>query len=172
MRDLEPQHNDLGQPIGFAVPGWTARDWPSDEPMTGRFCMLEALDPDHHAGPLHAANRRDKEGRIWTYLPYGPFESLADYRLWVDKVASGEDPKFHAIIDLVSQKPVGVASYLRIAPGAGSIEVGHINFSPALQRTRAASEAMFLLMQWAFATGLMQFGVFRSRQPAIKAGNP
>lgn len=151
MSDSQQQRrNELDQPIGFDVPGWVARDWPSEEPMAGRLCMLEALDPVHHAGPLHAANRRDTVGRIWTYLPYGPFESLAAYRLWVDKVANGEDPQFHAIVDLASEQAVGVASYLRIDPAVGSIEVGHINFSPALQRTPAATEAMYLMMRRVF----------------------
>ena len=144
------EHNALGQPIGFPVPDWEPRPWPSREPMAGRLCMLEPLDPDHHAGQLHAANRRDKSGRIWTYLPYGPFESLAAYRLWADRVAASEDPLFHAIVDLETGKAVGVASYLRIDPAVGCIEVGHINFSPALQGTTAATEAMYLMMRRVF----------------------
>jgi RimJ/RimL family protein N-acetyltransferase len=60
------------------------------------------------------------------------------------------DPTFYAIVDTASGSPVGVASYLRIAPDMGSIEVGHLSYSPALQRTAAATEAMYLMMRRAF----------------------
>ncbi len=72
-------------------------------------------------------------------------------------MSAGDDPFFYAIRNLESGHWQGVASYLRIAPEAGSIEVGHINFSPALQRSRAATEAMFLMMQWAFEAGYRRY---------------
>jgi RimJ/RimL family protein N-acetyltransferase len=114
--------------------------------MVGRHARLEPLDPDRHAADLHAANLTDKENRIWTYLAYGPFATLEDYRAWMKSTALGEDPLFHAIVDLATGRAAGVASYLRIDPPVGVIEVGHINYSPLLQRTRAATEAMFLMM--------------------------
>ena len=143
--------NALGQPIGFPVPGWTPRPWPPDEPLAGRFCMLERLDPSRHAAALHAANAEDHEGRNWTYLPYGPFATAAEHRAWAEKAAAGEDPQFHAVIDNDSGEPVGVASLMRIDPAVGCIEVGHIHFSPRLQRRPAATEAMYLLMRRVFA---------------------
>ena len=72
--------NALGQPIGFPVPGWKAPPMPPREPMTGRLCRLEPIDPTRHAADLFAANALDGEGRNWTYLAYGPFERLEDYR--------------------------------------------------------------------------------------------
>jgi RimJ/RimL family protein N-acetyltransferase len=140
--------NHLAQPIGFPVPDWQARPRPPRTAMVGRFCRLEPLDPDRHAGSLFEANRQDKEGRNWTYLPYGPFERFDDYRAWVELVCRGDDPFFHAII--VDGRPVGVASYMRIEPAVGVIEVGHINYSPRLQRTPAATEAMYLMMRRVF----------------------
>jgi RimJ/RimL family protein N-acetyltransferase len=137
--------NALGQPIGFPVPGWSARPRPPRRPMVGRHARLEPLDADRHAADLHAANLTDTENRIWTYLAYGPFATLEDYRAWMKTTALGEDPLFHAIIDLATGRAVGVASYLRIDPPVGVIEVGHINYSPLLQRTRTATEAMFLM---------------------------
>jgi RimJ/RimL family protein N-acetyltransferase len=121
--------------------------------MVGRFCRLEALDPDRHGNDLHAANTLDDVGRHWTYLPYGPFESLDDYRAWMDNACRGDDPLFHAIVDAASGKAVGVASYLRIVPASGTIEIGHLHFSPLLQRRPAATEAIYLMLQRAFQLG-------------------
>ncbi|MDP5347459.1 MAG: GNAT family N-acetyltransferase, partial [Paracoccaceae bacterium] len=97
---------------------------------------------------LYAAYAADAEGRIWTYLPKGPFADLAAYWAWVDETCLTDDPMFHTI--LVEGQPLGVASLMRIDPAHGVIEVGHINFAPALSRTRAATEAMFLMMSRAF----------------------
>lgn len=142
--------NALGQPIGEPVPGWSPRPRPGREPIEGRWCRIEPLDPAHHAGALFEANAADREGRMWTYMAYGPFERFADYRAWVEAMAALEDPLFHAILERRSGKAVGVAAYLRIEPAVGVIEVGHIAYSPALQRTPAATEAMYLLMRRAF----------------------
>ncbi|MGD1879117.1 MAG: GNAT family N-acetyltransferase [Kiloniellaceae bacterium] len=148
--DHEALGNDLGQPIGLPMPNWTPRPAPPRTAMDGRFCRVEPLDPDRHAEDLFAAFSADGEDRIWTYLPYGPFAALADLRAWMEKTCRGADPLFHAIVDRVSGKALGVASYLRIEPAVGVIEVGHINFSPALQKTPAATEAMYLMMARAF----------------------
>src|SRR5262249_37887021 len=134
--------NVLGQPIDFTVAGWKAPPRPPREPMTGRTCRVEPLDPVRHGAQLHAANLLDTAHRNWTYLPYGPFATFDDYSVWLNGVAAGTDPMFHAIVDLATGDAVGVASYLRIDPAAGSIEVGHINYSPRLQRRIAATEAM------------------------------
>ena len=149
--------NSLGQPIGFPVPNWTAPQRPPREPMVGRYCRVEPLDIEHHAADLFAANSTDSEGRIWTYLPYGPFDTLQSYTDWMHQSCFSDDPFFHAIIDAATDKAVGVASYLRITPTAGSIEVGHINYSPLLQRTPAATEAMYLMMKRAFEMGYRRY---------------
>lgn len=142
--------NSLGQPIGFALPGWMTRPRPPREPMEGRYCRVEAIDPDRHALQLHRAYAADREGRLWTYLAYGPFGDLDEYRGWMRANCLGDDPFFHAIVDRVSGEAAGVASYLRIDPANGVIEVGHINYAPTLQRTPAATEAMFLMMRRVF----------------------
>ena len=149
--------NPLGQPIGFPLPDWTPPIAPPRSPMEGRYCRLEPLDPEVHAAELHAANREDAEGRIWTYLGVGPFARLEDYRAWIEQSCLGDDPLFFAVRDLATGRAAGVASYLRIAPDSGSIEVGHINFAPALQRTRAATEAMYLMMANVFALGYRRY---------------
>lgn len=149
--------NPLGQPVGFPLPNWKPPELPSREPMEGRFCRVELLDPSRHAAALHAANARDVDGRMWTYLPYGPFATLDSYHVWAMDVCKRPDPMFYAIVDKTTDRAVGVASYLRIDPAAGSIEVGHINYSPLLQRTPAGTEAMFLMMERAFALGYRRY---------------
>lgn len=149
--------NSLGQPIGDALAGWQAPPRPTVTALDGTFARLERLDPRRHAAALHAANALDTEGRNWTYLPVGPFEALEPYAQWLSEVAPKDDPYFFTVIDRASDRPVGVASYLRIDPAAGSIEVGHINFSPLAQRTSLASEAMFLMMRHAFSLGYRRY---------------
>jgi RimJ/RimL family protein N-acetyltransferase len=149
--------NQLGQPVGPLVPNWKAPPLPVREPMRGRFCRLEPLAPAAHAASLHEANQADGSGRSWTYLPYGPFGTVEEYRAWAEEMSRSNDPLFHAIIDLGSGQAVGVASYLRIEPRNGSIEVGHINYSARLQRTPAATEAMFLMMERAFDLGYRRY---------------
>ena len=149
--------NELGQPIGFAVPEWEFPKRPRGEPLEGRFCRLEKLDSERHADSLYAANARDDEGRLWTYLPYGPFERVEEYRAWINTWCGRGDPMFYAIIDKPTSRAVGVASYLRIAPEKGSIEVGHINYSPLLQRSKSGTEAMYLMMARAFDLGYRRY---------------
>lgn len=149
--------NSLGQPVGPLVSHWTTSELPSRDTMEGVFCRLEALDPDRHGRELYEANSLDVDGRSWTYLPYGPFEGFDEYLGWLIESAAKTDPLFFAIIDNSSGKAVGVASYLRIDPRQGSIEVGHLNFSPLLQQTPAATEAMFLMMDRAFGLGYRRY---------------
>lgn len=149
--------NDLGQPIGEALDGWQAPPRPTATVLDGTWARLERLDPARHAGVLYAANALDTEGRNWTYLGVGPFATFEAYDAWLRSVAPGADPYFFAIVDRASGEPVGVASYLRIEPHAGAIEVGHINFSPRAQRTAVATDAMFLMMRHAFALGYRRY---------------
>ena len=139
--------NDSGQPIGAPLVGWTARPHPPRTPMTGRFCHVEPIDIERHAADLYAGNT---DPSCWTYLFYGPFGDFDSYRRWLVEMAVLNDPLFYAIVDNRSGKAVGVAAYMRIDPANGVIEVGHLNFSPVLQRTAAATEAMYLMMRRAF----------------------
>lgn len=149
--------NHLNQPVGLPVPEWKPARPPGRETLEGRFCRLEPLDPGRHADGLHAANSLDAEGRNWTYLPYGPFDTPDGYRAWMEETCRGGDPLFYAVVGPAADGATGVASYLRIDPANGSIEVGHINYSPLLQRTPAATEAMYLLMKRAFELGYRRY---------------
>jgi RimJ/RimL family protein N-acetyltransferase len=149
--------NHLGQPVGVPLPGWAPPPAPAREPMVGRYCRLEPLDPDRHAAALFAAHSADADGRSWTYLAYGPFESLESYTAWMKASCLGDDPLFFAVIDSATERPVGVASYLRITPASGTVEVGHLHYSPGLKRSRVSTEAMHLMMERAFAQGYRRY---------------
>ena len=149
--------NNLGQPIGFAVPDWKPPQPPARAAMEGQYCRLEPLDAKAHAEALHAANVLNTDGGMWTYMAYGPFATLEIYRKWAEGVSHGNDPLFFAIVDRATGNPVGVASYLRIDPANGCIEVGHLAYSPLLQRKPAASEAMYLMMEQAFRLGYRRY---------------
>ncbi|MEZ5290073.1 MAG: GNAT family protein [Vicinamibacterales bacterium] len=149
--------NPLGQPIGEPVDGWTPRPRPDISSLDGRVARLERLDPDRHARALFDANALEGTGANWTYLPVGPFESFEPYDAWLRAMAPGEDPYFLAIVDRNDGRPVGVASFLRIDPAAGVIEVGHINLSPLAQRRPVATEAMALMMRYAFSLGYRRY---------------
>ena len=142
--------NHLGQPVGFPMPDWSPRQLPPRTPIVGRFCTVVPLDPERHAAQLFAAYAEDVEGRLWTYLPWGPFVTLDDYRRWVETTCRIADPFFHAIIDKASGQAVGAAAFLRMEPNSGVIEVGGITYSPRLQRQPAGTEAMYLMMRRAF----------------------
>jgi RimJ/RimL family protein N-acetyltransferase len=152
-----PLRNALGQPVGAPLPDWKPRPRPPRTSMEGRFCRVEPLDPDRHGADLYAANSLDKDGRNFTYLSGGPFATREAYFEWLNGFCRGDDPLFHAIVDLAGGKPVGVASFMRIDPANGVIEVGHINYSPLLQRKPAATEAMVLMMRRAFELGYRRY---------------
>lgn len=150
MHTHNTQHyNQLGQAIGFPVQ-WQAKPAPSFPSLQGQYCRLEPLALEH-ASALYAAFTADQTQSIWTYLPYGPFTDLISFTAWLNQQVGRKDPFFYSILDQTDQA-LGVASYLRIDPANGVIEVGHINFSPALQKTRAATETMYLMMCHAFET--------------------
>jgi RimJ/RimL family protein N-acetyltransferase len=141
--------------FGEIVEGWTPPERPGPDGFLGRYVELERLNGAKHAEALHRANR--VSDAIWNFLPYGPFGRGEDYLAWVEEMAAKTDPFFYAIRDRETGQWGGVASYLRITPEMGTIEVGHINFSPALQRTRAATEAMFHMMHWVFEAGYRRY---------------
>ena len=138
------------RPLGPPLPRWTPRPRPGRDALSGPCCRLEPLSADAHSQDLWQANAADTDGRMWDYMSCGPFADFAEYRTWLAGAAAGDDPLFFAIIDQASGKALGVASYLRIDPANGVIEVGNIAYSPALQGTMLATEAMHLMMAHAF----------------------
>jgi RimJ/RimL family protein N-acetyltransferase len=149
--------NTLGQPVGPPLPAWSPPPRPNRETIRGNYCRLEPLSAERHAADLFAANSLDADGSGWTYLAIGPFTTLEDYRRWVEQVETSDDPLFFAIVDLETGEAVGVATYMRIDQMNGAIEVGNIRYSPKLQQTIAATEAMYLMMKHAFVLGYRRY---------------
>ena len=147
--------NEFGQPIGPAVPDWTPPARPERTTMQGAYCTVEPFDIDSHVPDLFEALCAIEPD--WTYLPYGPFADLAAFREWVQERCLGDDPLFYTVRDSETGKTCGVASLMRITPQSGTIEVGHIHLGPTLKGSRAATEAMFLLMEYAFSLGYRRY---------------
>lgn len=135
------------QPIGETVE-WHGAKRPARRVLAGQYCRLEPLEA-RHAEALFKAFQADTEGRNWTYMVNGPYPEFPPFKAWIESASTGEDPLFFAIA-LPDGTPLGYASYMRIAPKMGVMEVGSINLAPALQATRAATEAHYLLMREAF----------------------
>ncbi len=120
---------------------------PQREVHEGRYVRVEPLDSTTHCDELFAAASGDAaRDRIWTYLPYGPFATQEEFAAYLERQAASEDPLFFAIRPHASGRAEGVASLMRIDPANQSIEIGHIWLSPSLQRTPAATEALYLLI--------------------------
>jgi RimJ/RimL family protein N-acetyltransferase len=135
--------------------GWTPPPLPPRVALEGRYARLEPLAPEHAPG-LFEAFAEDREGAMWRYLPHGPFPDLPAYRTWLDNARLLHDP-LHVAVRMADGRLGGTLSLMRMTPQAGSIETGWLTFSPRLQRTREATEAVFLLMRWSFEAGYRRF---------------
>ena len=149
--------NTLGQPIGRPVPDWLPPPRPERVILEGVHCRLEPFDPARHARDLFDANLLDTDHATWTYSAVGPFEVFEDYMAWAEPAAKSSDPMYFAVIDKGTGKAAGTATYMRIDPPNGVIEVGTIKYSPLLQRTTAATEAMYLMAKYAFDLGYRRY---------------
>jgi RimJ/RimL family protein N-acetyltransferase len=149
------RENINSPPLGTLLPHWTPPPKPGGTVLSGRYAELAPLSAEAHAALLFRAFAGHDE--VWNYMPNGPFSSASQYHRWVRDHENSTDPLFYAIRNKATDHWEGVASYLRIIPDAGSIEVGFISYSPALQRTRAATETMYLMMKWAFESGYRRY---------------
>ena len=136
------------RPVGVALSGWSERARPARASLAGRWGRLEPLDAARHGHDLWAAI--EGHDSVWTYLSYGPFPDEATFLAWLKGREELTDPLSYAVVDQASGKAVGVLTLMEIRPAAGVIEIGHIFFAPVLQKTRAATEAIFLAMCHAF----------------------
>ena len=149
--------NEFGQPIGGDVSGWKPPSFPPHATLQGRYCRVEPLNAARHARDVFEAQREDAGGARWTYLFHGPYDSFEQYEDWARGAEGSRDPQFYAIVDEGTGRAAGTCSYMRIEPKHGVIEIGNIYLSPRLSRTRAATEAMYLLMANAFALGYRRY---------------
>ncbi len=142
----------FGQEIGVALAGWTPPPPPPRAPIAGRYCRLEPLDAMRHGADLFAAYAAAPDARDWTYLPLERPADVDGLRALIAAQSLSRDPLHFAVLDAEGHA-VGSAALMRIDPANGVVEVGHINFSPRLKRTRAGTEAIFLLMRRVFELG-------------------
>ena len=137
-----------GQPVGPPVDDTPARR-PGPVTLEGRYGRVARLDPGH-AGSLWKAVAGQDD--IWTYMStYGPFADAAAFARWLDGRVKLDDPYSYAVVDSSGQA-VGIATLMEIRPAMRSIEVGHIVYSPAVQRTPLGTEAQYLLARYVFET--------------------
>jgi RimJ/RimL family protein N-acetyltransferase len=139
--------SSAGLPLGEPV-DWSPVAAPAGEVLRGERVLLRPFEPAADAPPLHAATV--DEPALWAYLPIGPFDRPEDLRAVLEREAAAEGYVFHAIELVGAGSPSGQAAYMRIEPAVGTIEIGSIWFAPALQRTAAATEAIYLLARHAF----------------------
>jgi RimJ/RimL family protein N-acetyltransferase len=145
--ESEP-HPSTGQPVGLPV-DQTPAMCPEPVTLDGRYGRVEKLDLRHGADLWRAYAGHD---HIWTYLAaYGPFADEASFSRWLAGRLPLEDPYSYAIVD-PSGRALGIATLMEIRPAMRVIEVGHIVYSPALQRTPLGTEAQYLLARYAFET--------------------
>lgn len=132
---------------------WRPVPIPAHEAVKGQYVRLEPLDATRHGDDLWLALQGpDSDPALWDYLPYGPFAERAAFDDWLSAYAASRDPLFFSVIDLTRQRAVGLLSFLRIAPEDGCIEIGHIVFGRAMQRSPASTEAVYLLARLALGT--------------------
>lgn len=137
--------------FGRPLPGWVVPMAPDGVVLQGAHVVLEPLSAEAHAGELYQALSVDDS--VWNYMAHGPFHSAAVFHRWVKDAVERPDMIYYALRDLHSGHPRGVAAFMRVQPDMGVIEIGSITFAPALQRTSAATEGLFLMMKWAFDAG-------------------
>ena len=123
---------------------------PSKKNLVGKYSILAPLNFKNHTDELFKNFSLDKTNTLWTYMPYGPFKNLSSFKSYLKKNCLSKEPFFYAIYSKRLKSFCGVASYLRIKPAIGTIEVGWITYAPNLQRTVEATEAMYLMMKNVF----------------------
>jgi RimJ/RimL family protein N-acetyltransferase len=136
---------ELGIPIDLAP---ALR--PQSVVLTGRVVTLRPFDLPSQAEALYQGTHGPEKEDLWRYMSEGPFASQHEFNAAFDKKQNSADPFFFAIVDNATGVPLGQASYLRIEPNHRVIEVGNIIFTPALQRSCGATEAMYLMARHAF----------------------
>ena len=144
------QKNQFGQLLGDPIENWTPRQKPAKTIIQGSYSILKPIAINQHADKLFDVLAIDNQGESWTYLPYGPFDTLSEFKDWLAKTMSDNDTLLYAILDAKTQEPIGISGYLRMNPEHGVIEIGHLHFSKLLKQTSLATEAIYLMLRHAF----------------------
>ena len=142
--------NEHRQPVGEPLGAWEPPPFPPGDVLAGRTARLDPLDPIAHAGALYEVFA-DAPDSLWTYMAFGPFTDARHLEETLQAMVGYPDWVPYTIV--VGDQPLGFASYLRIQPRDGVIEIGSITFSPRLQRTTAATESIYLMIRHCFDLG-------------------
>jgi len=138
-----------GQPVGPKVPDPSPAPRPGPVTLRGRFGSLEKLQPSH-AAPMW--KHFQDQPQLWTYIgAYGPFDTEKEFAAHIEKFSASPDPYVYAIVDK-DKGPVGYFTLMEIRPQHRVIEVGHVMYSPALQKSPLATEVQYLLAKYVFET--------------------
>ena len=124
---------------------------PDMRPLHGRWTMLEPVSAAKHARALYdCLVKSDPKGEVWTYLGYGPWEAFEQFEAWLKKRQAESDPWFYVFIRREGHLPLGMGAFMRSDAANGVIEIGHIWMAPELQKTREATEVIFLMIRHCF----------------------
>jgi RimJ/RimL family protein N-acetyltransferase len=148
MTASEP-HPRTGQPVGLPVENTSPALLPDAVTLKGRYGHLEKLRPDHASELWQVFAGQDQ---LWTHIAAdGPFANFEAFSAFIAQRAAAADPYAYAIV-AAAARAIGYFTLLRIVPDMQVIEVGHVLYSPALQRTPLGIEAQYLLARYVFET--------------------
>jgi RimJ/RimL family protein N-acetyltransferase len=136
-------------PIGPKVEGGPAPR-PQRVTLRGNYVIVRPLQPAEDALSLYEGTHGTGEDDFWLYMSEGPFPGFKEFRDYLDKRSTSNDPLSFSIVDVQTGRALGHASYMRITPEHRVIEVGNIFLTRSLARTRGATEAMYLMAKYAF----------------------
>lgn len=134
---------------------WKAAPFPPAKMLQGRYCQLEPVDPAHHLDDIWAAMAGHDE--LWRWMPAEPPQTKEAYRVLLEMMAGKPGIVPFAIIDKADGRAKGHLWLMEIRPEQGVFEVGYITYSPSLQKTRVATEAIFLCGDYGFSLGYRRF---------------
>ena len=154
---IESTPDKNGNPIGLPVESVEPADRPDGSAIIGDRVRIERLSAEDDGHDLFDALTTDPHPTLWTYMPQGPFDTERELTAWISGVEQSTDPLYYAIIDVETQRAVGIAAYLRIDTLNRTIEVGWLTFSSALRRSTLATEAMYLMARYAFDCGFRRY---------------
>ncbi|RJL03650.1 GNAT family N-acetyltransferase [Enterobacter chuandaensis] len=147
-----PEINQHGQTVNDIVPGWKGARALTRTPLFGQYCRLEPLDADRHAADLYEAYALGDDSD-WTWLASTQPESVEATAHWVLGKVMDDDLVPYAVIDLRTEKAVGLVSYMANERLLGSVEIGHVTWSRKMKGTRMGTETVWLLLKNAFEHG-------------------
>jgi len=142
--------NEFGQPVGEELANWTTCQIPEVTHLDGRYTRVSAMSVTDHASDLWRSFR-SAPNSLWTYMSIGPFLDEAVFVKAMERLVEHPD-RFPYVVE-IDGVSCGLACYMRVEPALGVLEIGSIVFSPSLQRSTAATETLYLMINHAMQLG-------------------